>query len=85
MLLNNRIPAYYILNKVKYDLIYVLIVSLLVLFITDRYNEFIPEMPLTIPAFIGTAIARTVEINVKQLLKETEIPKPSPSEKFYQL
>jgi putative membrane protein len=32
-----------------------------------------------------TAIARTIEINIKQLLKETEIPKPLQPEKFYQL
>ncbi len=32
-----------------------------------------------------TAITRTIEINIKQLLKETEIPKPLQPEKFYQL
>lgn len=66
MLLNKRIPAYFILNKVKYDLVYVLIVSLLVLFITDRYGEQIPEMPLTIPAFIGTAISILLSFKLSQ-------------------
>lgn len=66
MLINKRIPAYYILNKVKYDLIYVLIVSLSVLFITDRYKELIPEMPLTIPAFIGTAISIILSFKLSQ-------------------
>lgn len=66
MLLNKRIPAYYILNKVKYDLIYVLIVSLAVLFITDRYKELLPEMPLTIPAFIGTAISILLSFKLSQ-------------------
>jgi len=32
-----------------------------------------------------TAIARTIEINIKQLIKETEIPQPVQPEKFYQL
>jgi putative membrane protein len=66
MLLNKRIPAYYILNKVKYDLVYVLIVSLSVLYITDRYKELIPEMPLTIPAFIGTAISILLSFKLSQ-------------------
>lgn len=66
MLLNKQIPATYILNKVKYDLIYVLIVSLLVLFITERYKELLPEMPLTIPAFIGTAISILLSFKLSQ-------------------
>lgn len=66
MLLNTQIPASYILNKVKYALVYVLIVSLLVLFITDRYSELLPEMPLTIPAFIGTAISILLSFKLNQ-------------------
>jgi putative membrane protein len=66
MLLNKQIPATYILNKVKYDLIYVLIVSLLVLLITERYKELLPEMPLTIPAFIGTAISILLSFKLNQ-------------------
>jgi len=66
MLHNKRIPVYYILNKVKYDLVYVLIVSLSVLFITDRYKELLPEMPLTIPAFIGTAISILLSFKLSQ-------------------
>lgn len=66
MLLNKRIPASYILNKVKYDLVYVLVVSLVVLFITDKYQELLPEMPLTIPAFIGTAISILLSFKLSQ-------------------
>jgi len=66
MLLNKRIPASFILNKVKYDLVYVLIVSLLVLFITEKYKELLPEMPLTIPAFIGTAISILLSFKLSQ-------------------
>ena len=66
MLLNKRIPAYYILSKVKYNLIYVLIVSLLVLYITYRYKELLPEMPLTIPTFIGTAISILLSFKLSQ-------------------
>ena len=30
-----------------------------------------------------TAIAMTIEINIKQLLKETEVPKPNQQDKFH--
>lgn len=66
MLLNKSIPVAYILNKVKYDLVYVLILSLLVLLITEQYNELLPEMPLTIPAFIGTAISILLSFKLNQ-------------------
>ncbi|MDP1800749.1 MAG: bestrophin family ion channel [Bacteroidota bacterium] len=66
MLLNKRIPASYILDKVKYDLVYVLIVSLSVLFITEKYKDLLPEMPLTIPAFIGTAISILLSFKLSQ-------------------
>jgi ion channel-forming bestrophin family protein len=66
MLLNKRIPVSFILNKVKYDLVYVLIVSLSVVFITEKYRELLPEMPLTIPAFIGTAISILLSFKVNQ-------------------
>ncbi len=66
MLLNKRIPLSYILNKVKYDLVYVLLASLFVLFITARYQALLPEMPLTIPAFIGTAISILLSFKLNQ-------------------
>ena len=66
MLLNKRIPISYILNNVKYDLIIVLSVSLSALYVTDRYVELLPEMPLTIPAFIGTAISILLSFKLSQ-------------------
>ena len=66
MLLNKRIPISYILNKVKYDLIIVLSVSLSALYVTNRYEELLPEMPLTIPAFIGTAISILLSFKLSQ-------------------
>ena len=66
MLLNKRIPASYILNKVKYDLIYVLIVSLLVYYITEKYRNVLPDMPFTIPSFLGTAISILLSFKISQ-------------------
>ena len=66
MLLNKQIPIYYILNKVKHDLVYVLLLSLFVLFVTNRYQQLLPELPLTIPAFIGTAISILLSFKLSQ-------------------
>ncbi|MES2621184.1 MAG: bestrophin family ion channel, partial [Bacteroidota bacterium] len=66
MLLNKGIPPSYIFNKVKYDLVYVSIVSVIVLFLTDFYKELLPELPLTIPAFIGTAISILLSFKLNQ-------------------
>jgi putative membrane protein len=66
MLLNKQIPASYIINKVKYDVVYVLIVSLLVHFFTEKYKELLPEIPLTIPTFIGTAISILLSFKLSQ-------------------
>ncbi len=66
MLLNKRIPLIYILNKVKYDFVYVLSVSLFVHFTSERHHDFLPEMPLTIPVFIGTSISILLSFKLSQ-------------------
>jgi len=66
MLLNKRIPFSYILNKVKFELLYVLIAAIAVLLLTNRYQALLPEMPLTIPAFIGTAISILLSFKLNQ-------------------
>ncbi len=66
MLLNKRIPITYIFNKVKIELIYVLIVSLVAIYLTEEFKDFLPEMPLTIPAFIGTAISILLSFKLNQ-------------------
>ncbi|WP_247237879.1 bestrophin family protein [Telluribacter sp. SYSU D00476] len=66
MLLNKKVPVAYIFNKVKVEFIFVLIISLCVLFLTDEYQDFLPEMPLTVPAFIGTAISILLSFKLNQ-------------------
>jgi putative membrane protein len=66
MLLNKYIPVSYILNNVKVDLAYVLTVSIGVILITENYSELLPEMPLTIPAFIGTSISILLSFKLNQ-------------------
>lgn len=66
MLLNKRIPVSYIIKKVKYDFVYVLFLSSIVHFISGRYHELLPEMPLAIPAFIGTSISILLSFKISQ-------------------
>lgn len=66
MLLNRPIPLPYILNKIKYNLVYILLLSFAVLYTTDHFQALLPEMPLTIPAFIGTAISILLSFKLNQ-------------------
>lgn len=66
MILDKNIPVSYIFNKVKYDLLYVLLVGLLTHILTDQYIRFLPEMPLNIPAFLGTAISILLSFKMNQ-------------------
>jgi putative membrane protein len=66
MLLNKRIPFTYILKKVKIEFISVFIISLSVVLITEKYREFLPEIPFNIPAFIGTAISILLSFKLSQ-------------------
>ena len=66
MLLNKKIPARYIFNKVKYDLLYVLVVCISVIAITISLPDMLPALPLPIPAFIGTAISILLSFKLNQ-------------------
>jgi putative membrane protein len=66
MLLNKRIPASYILRKIKMELLFILVIGLLVNYLTRKFNGVIPEMPITIPAFIGTAISVILSFKINQ-------------------
>ncbi|MES2616983.1 MAG: bestrophin family ion channel [Bacteroidota bacterium] len=66
MLLNKRIPPYYIINKVKYNFVYVFVVAFLVHYTKNKYADLLPDMPLTIPAFIGTAISVLLSFKLNQ-------------------
>lgn len=66
MLLHKRIPFRYILNKIKYDLIYVLAFSFLAYFLSNRFIGPLPDLELSIPAFIGTAISILLSFKLNQ-------------------
>lgn len=66
MLLNKRIPISYILKKVKTELIIVTFIGLLVHYGTILFKNHIPPMPITIPAFLGTAISVILSFKLNQ-------------------
>lgn len=66
MLLNTRIPFWFIFKKIRLELLYVLVIGLLVHWLTTRYRALIPVMPITIPAFIGTAISVILSFKLNQ-------------------
>lgn len=66
MLLNTKIPFTYIIKKIKIELIYVVVIAIIVKFLASQFRDYIPEMPLSIPAFIGTAISVILSFKLNQ-------------------
>lgn len=66
MLLDRKISFAYIFNKVKFDLLIVLMIGLITNLLTVIVNKYIPEMPLTIPSFLGTAISILLSFKMNQ-------------------
>ncbi len=66
MLINKKIPFSYIFNKIKFEILYVLIIGLVVHYLTTKFKALLPEMPITIPTFIGTAISVILSFKLNQ-------------------
>ena len=71
MLLNKKLPILFVLNKIKLDITYVLIIAILVDCFTYFYGEYmpnvpLPKMPISIPAFMGTAISILLSFKLGQ-------------------
>ena len=66
MLLDKKMPLIYIFNKIKTDLLYVLIIGLVVYSITNKFVYIIPEIPLAIPTFLGTAMSVVLSFKLSQ-------------------
>jgi ion channel-forming bestrophin family protein len=66
MILNKKIPISYIFKKVRYDLLNIVIIGLTVHYITAYFIEYLPVMPLTIAAFLGTSISVLLSFKLNQ-------------------
>ncbi|WP_196892863.1 bestrophin family protein [Aureivirga marina] len=63
MILERRVPIRYILGQVRVDLIYIIGFAI-VMMIIEYFVSF--ELPLTIPAFLGTAISLILSFRLNQ-------------------
>lgn len=66
MLLNKNISPKYLFNKVKWQLLYVTIIGFITFYLTHTFQHTIPDMPIAIPAFIGTAISVLLSFKLSQ-------------------
>lgn len=67
MLLNtSSIPFRYMFNKIRREVFLVAVVGLIFNVITLFLNERLPDMPLGIPAFLGTAISVLLSFKMSQ-------------------
>ena len=66
MIIKNRVPIKYIFSVIKYELAWVLLIGITTQIFAHYFNEFIPEMPISIPAFLGTAVSILLSFKVSQ-------------------
>ncbi|RYD58279.1 MAG: hypothetical protein EOP56_04980 [Sphingobacteriales bacterium] len=66
MILERMLSVKYVLNKVKCDIVQVLVIAAVVNLVTIEFESFLPEMPITIPTFLGTAISVLLSFKMNQ-------------------
>lgn len=66
MLLTKTPSILYILNRTKVEFFYTLLIALTVSFVTYKFHPNLPEMPISIPAFLGTAISVLISFKLSQ-------------------
>lgn len=66
MILESRLPFKYLLGIVKFELIIVLMLGIATHFSALELSKFLPEMPLAIPAFLGTSISVLLSFKMNQ-------------------
>ncbi|MES2691780.1 MAG: bestrophin family ion channel, partial [Bacteroidota bacterium] len=66
MLLRRNIPVRYLFEMIKIEWLYVFAIGFTAHYLTHTFREFIPEMPLAIPLFLGTAISVLLSFKLNQ-------------------
>ncbi|MFP9100565.1 bestrophin family protein [Flavobacterium sp. RHBU_24] len=66
-MLVDKIPPFgYVFGKIKYEMLFVLILGVFIHFITEWIDPYLPEMPLTIATFLGTGISVLLSFKMSQ-------------------
>lgn len=66
MLVDKYVPLKYIYTKVKYEMLIVFILGVSIHYITEYLFDYLPQMPLTIATFLGTAISVLLSFKMSQ-------------------
>ncbi|HET7003026.1 MAG TPA: bestrophin family ion channel [Puia sp.] len=66
MLLIKGQSIVYVFKKIKVEFFYTLIIALIASFATYQFDLGIPNMPINVPAFLGTAIAVIISFKLSQ-------------------
>lgn len=66
MLLDKPVPFRYVFGKIRWELLYITIIGLVTYTLTHTFRDVIPDMPIAIPAFIGTAISVILSFKLNQ-------------------
>jgi putative membrane protein len=66
MLVEKRLPLSYILGKVKVEMLFIFILGISIHYLTEQFYTYLPEMPLTIATFLGTAISVLLSFKMSQ-------------------
>ncbi len=66
MLLEHRIPFSYIARKIRLDFFVVLMISIAGALLVEHERPYLPELPVTIAAFLGTAISLILSFKLNQ-------------------
>jgi putative membrane protein len=66
MLLNKRIPIVYILGLIKIEIILITLIAIVAYYIKAPIKDSLPDMPIGIPSFLGTAISVILSFKLSQ-------------------
>jgi len=66
MILDKKVPFSYIFRKIRKDLVFILLVGIVFNYVANLFSAHLPEMPLNVPTFLGTAISILLSFKMSQ-------------------
>src|SRR5688572_29770870 len=66
MLLRKRIPITYILGQIKLEIILITLIGIIAYYIKAPIKDNLPNMPIGVPSFLGTAISVILSFKLNQ-------------------
>lgn len=66
MLLEARLPIRYVVRKARRGTLWVLAISILAELVVDSHGDYLPDIPIAVPAFLGTTISLLLSFKLNQ-------------------